>query len=279
MTRAGRSRPAPLLCAAVLLAAPPAHATPPPPARAPVATDRARLEVLATMRVYFQHASVGGQACGVYDPGGFRAPWGLERILAENPGAGASLARNATTAAAIPLGTIGEWSHGAHNGQPLEKLAAFERALRGGLGGAVDYALFKIGYADFDQAGNLTGKGGAPAATWFATRYRPAMEALQAAYPATRIIHVTVPVQKARAHYGNAGIQRFNELLRSAYPGRVFDLARWQGVGPAGGAPQIGPDGAPCMNDAWANPPDNHVNQAGADWLAARLLEFLAGRP
>ena len=242
------------------------------------ATDLDRLRALSSKRIYFQHASVGGEVCGVYDPGGFTAPWGLLKIIADNPGSGTSVGRSCTTAEAIPAGTIGELGAGQYNGQPAAKLTFFDTTVRAGLGGVLDMVLLKLGYADFDQNGNLTGAGGGHYDAWFAGTYKPAMDALQARYPSTAVVHVTVPLNPCSAYWGNAGMHAFNELLRKNYPpNRVFDLAYWQSVSPSNSTPQIGEDGAPCMNDAWKIPGDAHVNQAGANWLAKKLLAFLAG--
>jgi hypothetical protein len=241
-------------------------------------SDLDRLRILSSKRIYFQHASVGGQSLGVYDPGGFTGKWGLNKIITDNPGSGTSLGTNATTAAAIPAGTVGEWTHGAYNGAPAQKLSVFDSTVRGGLGGALHFVLLKLGYPDFDQAGNVVGPSPVPVATWFANTYQPTMNALQSAYPTTRIIHVTAPLHKGSTYWGNATIESWNNLLRNAYPGDVFDLAHWESVNADGGTSQKGADGALCINDTWARSSDDHVNQAGSDWLGKKLLQFLADR-
>jgi hypothetical protein len=234
-----------------------------------------RLRALSSKRIYFQHASVGGQSVGVYDPGGFIGNWGLLKIIADNPGSGTTVARDANTAAAIPTGAIGEWSHGASNGDPDAKLSLFDARIRGGLGGTVNFALFKLGYPDFDQTGNVnTAAGLVPVATWFANTYRPKMSSLQAAYPATAIVHVTAPLHSTCC---NRAIQAWNDELRAAYPGRILDLAYWQTVDSPSGQGTVCGDRTPCIHPRWVRAGDDHVNQAGADWLGNRLLELLAG--
>lgn len=233
-----------------------------------------QLRALSSKRIYFQHASVGGESVGVYDPGGFSGSWGLARIIADNPGSGTKLARDANTAAAIPVGTVGEWNQGPANGDPAAKLSLFDRTLRGGLGGAIDVALFKLGYPDFDQAGNVnTAAGPVPVRTWFSSAYQPAMSALQAAFPGTLIVHVTSPLHSTCC---NKAVEAWNDLLRASYPGKTFDLAFWESVDSAAGARTACSDGTPCIHPRWLRAGDDHVNQAGADWLGARLLEFLA---
>ncbi|HEY6910389.1 MAG TPA: hypothetical protein VI356_13515 [Myxococcales bacterium] len=250
----------------------------PAPSRGPATTAPRsvldQLRALSSKRIYFQHASVGGESVGVYDPGGFSGSWGLARIIADNPGSGTKLARDANTAAAIPVGTVGEWNQGPANGDPAAKLSLFDRTLRGGLGGAIDVALFKLGYPDFDQAGNVnTAAGPVPVRTWFSSAYQPAMSALQAAFPGTLIVHVTSPLHSTCC---NKAVEAWNDLLRASYPGKTFDLAFWESVDSAAGARTACSDGTPCIHPRWLRAGDDHVNQAGADWLGARLLEFLA---
>ncbi len=244
-------------------------------------TDFDRLRALSGKRVYFQHASVGGEAMGVYQ--GISAwpdpTWGIVKIVADNPGSGTSVATDAYTAAAIPAGSIGEWSHGADNGQPATKLSLFDQHVRGGLGGAMDIAMLKLGTPDIDQGtGTMAGTNGLSQATWFATVYQPTMAALEAAYPKTTFIHATIPIHNCVAYWGNAYYEQWNERIRSSYPGRVFDLAYWESVNVAA-ARAYGPDGAPCIHADWAIPGDAHVNEAGANWLGEHLLAFLASLP
>ena len=241
-------------------------------------SDFAKLHALSTKRIYFQHASVGGESVGVYQaPGPFTPPWGIQKIMADNPGSGCLLATTSNTAAAIPTGSIGEWTHGAYNGHPDQKLALFDQFIRGGLGGAMDVAIFKLG-GDIDgSTGMMTGVNVAQD-TWFSTVYKPTMDALQALYPTMKLIHGTIPIQPGPNYWGNVYLEEWNNRLRTAYPGRVFDLAYWESVNVAG-VRAFGADGAPCTHADWAIPSDDHLNEAGANWLGENLLGFLASLP
>jgi len=233
-----------------------------------------RLQVLASKRGAFQHASVGAELCGSYDPtgGSFGASYGLRKLVADNPGSGFRIATGAVTAGAIPVGTLGEVQLSGMNGDPGAKLAAFAAAVRGGLGGAMDYAILKLGYPDF-AGGDALGTGQSVAA-WFAGTYKPTMDSLIAAYPTTTIVHVTAPLYQAASWWDNPTIEQFNALLRATYPLTTFDLA-WYESRSAAGVQQLA-HGSPCQHADWANG-DNHLNLAGTNDLAGKFLAFLAG--
>jgi hypothetical protein len=239
-------------------------------------TDLARLRVLAGKRIFFQHASVGGEVCGSYDPtgGSFGTSYGLKKLITDNPGSGFTVASGATTAAAIPVGTMGEVQLSGVNGDPAGKLSRFQASVRGGLGGAMDYCILKLGYPDF-TGGQVAGTGQTPA-QWFAGTYKPAMDALAAAYPTTTFVHVTAPLYQAASWWDNPTIQQFNALLRASYPQTTFDLADLESRN-AAGVQQLS-NGYPCQAAVWANG-DNHLNLAGANFMAGKFLTFLAGLP
>jgi hypothetical protein len=138
----------------------------------------------------------------------------------------------------------------------------------------MNVALFKLGYPDFDQVGNVnTASGPVPVGTWFSNTYQPTMSALQAAYPGTLIVHVTSPLHSTCC---NRAVESWNDLLRTQYPRRTFDLALWESVDSAAGVRTVCSDRTPCIHPRWLRAGDDHVNQAGADWLGNRLLEFVA---
>jgi trimeric autotransporter adhesin len=239
-------------------------------------TDLDRLRVLATKRIYFQHASVGAEICGAYDPtgGSFGSSYGLKKIITDNPGSGFRDVTGAVTAATIPVGTLGEVQISGLNGNPAGKLARFDAAVRGGLGGAMDYVILKLGYPDF-SGGYVTGTQQTPA-QWFAGTYKPTMDALAALYPGTVIIHFTAPLYQAASWWDNPTIEKFNALLRVNYPRTTFDLANFESRN-AAGVQQLS-NGYPCQNADWANG-DNHLNLAGTNYMAGKFLAFLASLP
>jgi hypothetical protein len=239
-------------------------------------TDLAKLRILASKRIYFQHASVGGEICGSYDPtgGSFGTSYGLKKLIADNPGSGFTDSTGAITAATIPVGTMGEIQLSGFNGNPAGKLSNFQAAVRGGLGGAMDYCILKLGFPDF-TGGQVAGTGQTPA-QWFASTYKPTMDALAAAYPTTKILHVTAPLYQAASWWDNPTIEQFNALLRANYPKTTFDLADYESRS-AAGVQQLS-NGYPCQAADWANG-DSHLNLAGANAMAERFLTFLAGLP
>ncbi len=253
-----------VLAAAVLLAAAPG--TP---------GDLAKLRALASKRIYFQHASVGGELCGSYDPtgGSFGRSYGLQKLIADNPGSGFTVSPGGSAPGRIRAGTMVEVQLPGFNGNPAGKLAAFQATVRG-LGGAVDYCILKFGYPDFE--GGKVARTGQTPAEWFESTYRPAMDALAAAYPGTRFLHVTVPLYQATSWWDNPTIEQFNALLRASYPQTTFDLADLESRN-AAGVQQLS-NGHPCQAAEWANG-DNHLNLAGTNFLAGKLLTFLAAQP
>jgi hypothetical protein len=239
-------------------------------------TDLDRLRVLARKRIFFQHASVGGEICGTYDPtgGSFGSSYGLKKIIADSSRSGFRVATGAVTAAAIPVGTLGEVQIPGLNGNPAGKLSRFDAAVRGGLGKSMDYCILKLGYPDF-SGGHVTGTQQTPA-QWFAGTYKPTMDALAALFPGTVIVHVTAPLYQAASWWDNPTIEQFNALLRLHYPQTTFDLAFHESRD-AAGEQQLS-NGHPCQHSDWANG-DSHLNLAGTNFMAGKFLAFLAGLP
>jgi hypothetical protein len=155
--------------------------------------------------------------------------------------------------------------------------------MQAGLGGAMDYVVVGVDYADLDQNGQITGYG--DQAAFFNNVWKPTLDALQAQYPTTTIIHMTAPLLGAPGYYGDGGLETWNARVRATYPSNVmFDLGYWESVNAAGVRAYVtNPSpaidyGAPMTHPDWTVSGDGHPNQAGANWLGAKLLEFLATR-
>lgn len=225
---------------------------------------------LSSRRVYFGHMSVG-----------FNIVAGLEDLRREFPGPGPRIVESSDPEALAAPG----FAHGRNgrNHDPLSKIAAFTAAVDGGLGGVADTALFKFCFVDVTRDTD--------AAALFGS-YREAMEGLRRRHPATRFVHVTVPLTvvergwKARVkkmlgrppdHYlDNIRRHEFNRMLRLEYGGRepIFDLAAaesrggevtftWRGSAYPCLAPDLTSDGG-------------HLNAAGRRAAALALVGTLA---
>ena len=247
------------------------------------ATVRDQLAAMAKKRWFFAHMSVGSEICGDYDPTGgrFTAPFGLAKLLADNAGSGLSVVRT-TSAVEIPTGTFGNAQLNdapltGVNGDPASKMAAFQAAMAGGLGNSVDLAFVKLGFVD--QAMLFADRSTRPAPGLSFKQYQDVMTALQAAYPRTRFLHTTVSHSEAGAAYNNDQADNWNQMLRATYPAsEIFDVAWWDSHGAGGDlATATANDGLahPALHPDWAQADGGHLNQAGADMLARKLVEFL----
>src|SRR5262245_1546068 len=101
-----------------------------------LAASAAQLEEVGGLRVFFGHQSVGDNMLGVL-PDVF-ATEGVDA-----PEIVASTQAPASDGPVILHTLIGQ------NGDPLGKIAEFDRIIRGGMGDAVDVAVFKFCYIDF----------------------------------------------------------------------------------------------------------------------------------
>lgn len=233
---------------------------------------RTELAQVAQRRIFFGHQSVGDNLLA-----------GIEQLSAM---AGVSISLvEAPTASKVPSATFGH-THVAKNGDPLQKLKEFEKAL-GSHPAGVDIALVKFCYVDINA--------NTDAEALFA-HYRTTMDSLRARNPATTFVHVTVPLtsrtsgikELLKQLIGRGGAVRnvrreeFNSLMRKAYQGRepVFDLARMESVGPDGSAAtdQWNGRSVPAMAAAYTDD-GGHLNEAGRLRAARELVAVLASIP
>lgn len=236
------------------------------------------LEELSRRSVLFGHQSVGQN---IVD--------GLQRLAAA---AGAPIEAVALDRTGSP--GRGTFAHVrvADNGEPFRKLESFERALAGR--GAFDVALMKFCYVD------ITARTEVP--PLFAA-YQAMLARLEARYPDTVFVRVTVPLRtlrrepdsfftQVRAALGrktsgiadNARREEFNQLLRGATRetgAPLFDLARIESTHPDG-RPEAeqweGRGAVPALVTAYTRD-GGHLNEAGQHRAARELLRVIAAAP
>ena len=213
----------------------------------------AALQTLAARAIYFGHQSVG-----------FNIMEGVQAIVAATPGTTLRVQQTSSP----PAMTRGVFAHDSNgsNGDPQGKVGAFVATMQQGAGARADIAFFKFCYVDFTA--------GTDAASVFAD-YHARLAALRSAFPAVRIIHVTVPLT-TDAPGDNAVREHFSDLVRQAYDGRepLFDLARIESTRPDGSPHLVG--GVRALVPTYAS--DNgHLNATGQDLVARALLLYLAG--
>jgi hypothetical protein len=198
----------------------------------------------AQTKVFFGHQSVGYNVLdgvrGLYASGGVSTP---------------------PIVTAVPAGTEGGFV--AHqtvgtNGDPASKIAAFDNAVRGGIGDKVDVALMKLCYVDISANTDVNAV--------FA-KYRNTLSGLQRDFPDVTFLHTTVPLT-TDTPADNANREKLNAMIRSTYGGQLFDLAAAESTTPAG----IRVSG---LYPGYAS--DNgHLNSAGASAAGSVFLEAIA---
>ena len=235
------------------------------------ASTRDHLLELAKARIYFGHQSVGANAvAGLAD----LARRERVELMVGQPGSASSEGPR------FMHELLGQ------NERPLSKIEAFERAIDGGRGGAVDLAFFKFCYVDFHAKSSVDA---------IFERYEQAMARLAERHPKTRFAHVTVPLTvtqqgmkgtvKAllgRPRWGeseNAVRHRYNERLRRAYAGGhlLFDLARFEATHPDGSLASFSYEGRDIPRLVASYSDDGqHLNEVGRLHVAAKLASFVA---
>jgi hypothetical protein len=225
--------------------APPAPAV--PPGDVPAALQR-----LATKAIYFGHQSVG-----------FNMMDGVQALIGTVPGATLRVEQTSNPSA-VQKGVFAHAINGS-NGDPIGKGAAFQNTMQGGMAARVDIAFFKFCYVDFWATTNV--------AAVFAD-YRSKMNALKAAYPQVRFVHVTAPLTTGSS-VDNAVREQFNDLVRQTFGGTdaVFDLAKVESTRPDGTSELF--SGVRALVGAYSSD-GGHLNATGAEVVAKALVTYLA---
>ncbi len=163
------------------------------------------LDKVRKLDVVFGHQSVGGNVleglAAMAEADGER--WGIERaedVDAEWFGANDGL---------------GDFYVG-ENEDPMRKIADFQERMLGGIGGAVDVAMFKFCYVDLPEDGSQ------PKKVFEAAK--KAVEAVEKRFPKLTIVWWTCPLETG----GNRSRNEYNRLVRSYCADNkkpLFDIA------------------------------------------------------
>jgi hypothetical protein len=247
---------------------------PPPPASSPPAaatgvygrnavaafdamaqTDR---DALKKVKVLFHHHSIGENIMGLWtddhQPGG-AVTLGFPFGAAKAPSDYATLGLGETT--------------GGSNGQPETKLASLQDIVVGQrFGAAVQALLFKLCFIDFGSGSTVNSLDDVHA---LAAKYKSTMQAISAATPGLRVVHITPPLNNYWNSAGNDLRAELARFLRDEYGGNgfVFDLEDVISHD-AQGNPCVH-DNVPVICDAYVGG-SGHLSHTGATLAAKGLL-------
>lgn len=229
------------------------------------------LEAIASAKVFFAHQSVGFNMMDavphLYLDSGIPAPTVNETT--DEP-----------AAAQIVHVKIGK------NGDPLGKIDEFDAIMRSGMADAVDVAVLKLCYVDFQV--------GTDAQQIFEA-YRDMLSSLAADYPGTSFVAATAPLTTERGPLGrlkgmlgqgdnlgpehNVVREQFNSLMRAEYdgPGELFDIAAIQSTSNDGQRMGGTYDGESyfAMAKEYSSDP-GHLDADGAAVVTSAFLAVLA---
>ena len=227
------------------------------------------LEKIAEKKIYFGHQSVG-----------FNILDGVNDILKETPNIKLNIVK--TSDSALLKTPILAHSPIGLNDEPESKTQDFANKMKNGLGNNADIAFFKFCYVDITSRTDIDK---------VFSDYKKNIENLKKEYPATKFIHVTVPltvskptiktfVKKLMGRQDN-NIKRnlFNEKLQKEYEGNdpVFDLAKTESTYPNGSRASFTSGGANYYSLVPEYTDDGgHLNERGRKVVALELLNFLS---
>lgn len=238
----------------------------------PVPTGQ-QLTTAAETRFFFAHQSVGESLVSalpeVFEAGGVDAP--------------PTVAYGETVPAAS--GVVIETMIGV-NGDPIGKVAEFDRILRDGLAEQVDVALLKLCFVDIHAGTDVEPVFEA---------YRDTLDALERDFPDVTFMYSTVPLMHERDLFlrakrllgrgaefdpiHNVTRERLNGLLRAEYgaTGRLFDPAKMEAAGNVGRVDTLGSsDGEFLALRGDLATDSGHLTHEGAVLIAGGLVSALA---
>lgn len=234
------------------------------------------LDRVAQMRVFFGHQSVGAN---ILDGLAGLQEMGLPIVDVREEGAPGGAVPEPGKPAVLHA-YIGRNTH------PGEKVADFAELIRSGIAETADVSFMKFCYVD---------SGKALSAREIFDRYITEMERLEAEYPGTTFVYLTMPLTAPQRSIKNLikrilgmplymredNIERqvFNDLLREAKgdTGRLFDIARIESTHPDGSRETFTTDGVTYEVLVPAYTYDGgHLNELGRRVVAEELVLFLA---
>lgn len=235
-------------------------------------TDTA-LALLQHKRIYFGHQSVGAN---ILD--------GVRALCRAFPAHGLNIVETARPDDfSVPV--FGHSKIG-RNQDPRSKIDAFAEIMGSGLGDKTDIAFFKFCYVDVTDGSDVAG---------LFNYYRTVMAQLSAAFPRTRLLHLTVPVtvmpdllrrvigrlrqRRNRVAHDNLARAEYNRLLTQAFAGKepVFDLAGTESTTGSGYTLRHTLQGREFHTLVPAYSSDGrHLSETGQRVVAAALLDVLA---
>lgn len=227
-------------------------------------TAESLLERAAKVRVFFGHMSVGENILS-----------GISALSAGEPGVGPHVTPFALDGALPVVPASGALVHTSigQNGDPLGKLANFDRVLRAGLAEQVDVAVLKFCYIDINADTDVEA---------LAREYRSTLAALERDYPSVTFLHSTAPLMappsgirdRVKSWLGkddNVARERYSALIREAYdPDRIFDIAAIEGTDPDGKR-------SPALYSGYTTD-GGHLNETGSALVADAFLRLIAAQ-
>lgn len=223
--------------------------------------SNATVRTALSKRTFFGHQSIGAQVLkGVTE-------------YAQDAGAGRPTYPDPESGSLPTSGGFLAQSYVGENGDPLAKLAEFDKILRSGVGNRIDVAVIKLCYADIRS-------GDDPAAVFQA--YKQTLSALERDYPRVTFLYATEPVVMANNSDGPNNVPRavFNNLMRTEYAktGRLWDVAAIESSTTAGRVVTGTYQGkvVAALNPEFASADQRHITGPGPKAVAGPLLELIA---
>jgi hypothetical protein len=214
----------------------------------------AAIAAAAGLKVYFEHASVGGNVCDGID------------ALASQAGSRYSSGRSSGDAAAAGAwfaDQAGLFDNARGNPGASAKVDIFVASMSTTLAGAVDVATFKFCFIDSPS----------DAAALFAS-VKSAVEGLEAAHPKVAFVWWTMPIEVS----ANAERQAYNDAVRAycaANDKWLLDIADLESHDDSGAA-VVDPASGDELLYAGYTSDGGHLNGVGAEKLAKAYWSLLA---
>lgn len=232
-----------------------------------------QIDTVAGARIFFAHQSVGESL--------------IDALPSLSARAGTDAPRIARLEGGVPSegGVLIETMIG-RNGDPLGKVAEFDRVLRAGLADTLDVALLKLCFVDVHA--------GVDVHSLFES-YRDTMSGLERDFPDVTFVYATVPLMherdlfiRAKRVLGRGGEfdpihnvvrEQLNAMIRAEYAGtgRLFDVAKAEAAGKSGQVEVLGADEGVFLSLRSSLATDSgHLTDEGATLIGGALVVAVA---